>query len=159
VIRIGVTGHRVIPEELYGHVRDALRAAVCGRARPVRALSSLAPGADQMFAEIALDCGASLTVVTPSHDYEDAFHHPADLARYRGLRDRASDEITLDFPVVCDQAYYDAGAYIADHSDLVVAVWDGRPSRGLGGTADMVAYARKIGRTVSVIWKDGVERP
>lgn len=32
------------------------------------------------------------------------------------------------------------------------AVWDGRPARGYGGTADVVARARECGRRVRVIW-------
>jgi hypothetical protein len=30
-------------------------------------------------------------------------------------------------------------------ADLVIAVWDGEPTRGKGGTADIVSYARDRG--------------
>lgn len=40
------------------------------------------------------------------------------------------------------ECYYDAGVQVLDVSDAVIAVWDGGPSGGLGGTADMVELAR-----------------
>jgi len=32
-------------------------------------------------------------------------------------------------------------------------VWDGKPARAYGGTADVVAYAREQGTPVRVIWR------
>ena len=37
----------------------------------------------------------------------------------------------------------DGGRAVVDCSSVLVAVWDGQPSRGLSGTADVVAYARE----------------
>ncbi|GAA4088669.1 MULTISPECIES: hypothetical protein [Streptomyces] len=156
--RIGVTGHRDIPPEAFEEIRDRLRALLCGHDGSLEALSSLATGADQLFAAIALECGAALTVVIPSGDYETGFADAAELARYRGLKRRASQEVDLGYPHSTDEAYYAAGAYIADNCDRLVAVWDGLPARGLGGTGDIVQYARGLGRPVTVIWRDGVRR-
>ena len=39
---------------------------------------------------------------------------------------------------------------MVEHADVLIAVWDGRPARGMGGTADAVAYARQRG--VPVLW-------
>ncbi|MEU7280538.1 hypothetical protein AB0A69_17395 [Streptomyces sp. NPDC045431] len=157
--RIGVTGHRDIPDELHAHVRAAMRAAFLGHDGALEALSSLATGADQLFADIALACGAELVAVIPSGDYEDGFADDVELARYRGLRKRATREVRMAFPHSTDEAYYAAGTYIADHCDRLLAVWDGRPARGLGGTGDIVRYARELGKPVTVIWRAGVERP
>ncbi|MGW3624973.1 hypothetical protein [Streptomyces sp. NPDC000880] len=156
--RIGVTGHRGIPPEAYAHIRAGMHAVLCGHDGSMEALSSLAAGADQLFADIALACGAELTVVIPSGDYEDGFTAPDELARYQRLRGRATREIQLAFPHSTDEAYYAAGAYIADHCDRLLAVWDGRPARGHGGTGDIVRYARDRGKPVTVIWRDGLER-
>ncbi|MCX4678262.1 hypothetical protein OG413_23590 [Streptomyces sp. NBC_01433] len=156
--RIGVTGHRSIPAEAQAHVLAGMRAALCGPHGSVEALSSLAVGADQLFADLALAFGAKLTAVIPSGDYEACFDDEADLARYRMLKSRAAQEVRLDFAHSTDEAYYAAGAYIADHCDRLLAVWDGRPARGLGGTGDIVTYARTLGRPVTVIWREGVER-
>nr|WP_202485069.1 hypothetical protein [Streptomyces sp. SID8359] len=135
-----------------------MRSALAGLDGATEVLSSLAVGADQLFADLALARGAKLTAVIPSGDYEACFDTAADLARYRLLKSRAAQEIRLDFPHSTDEAYYAAGAYIADHCDLLLAVWDGHPARGLGGTGDIVDYARALGRPVTVIWRDGVER-
>jgi hypothetical protein len=40
---------------------------------------------------------------------------------------------------------------VADQCDALVAVWDGQPARGRGGTADIVAYARKKRRPLAWI--------
>jgi len=45
-----------------------------------------------------------------------------------------------------EESYYQAGRWIVDHCDWMVAVWNGLPSRGRGGTADIVAYARRTQR-------------
>ncbi|MFF8270019.1 hypothetical protein ACF059_21955 [Streptomyces sp. NPDC016562] len=156
--RIGVTGHRSIPDAVLGHVESGLRAVLDGHEGPLEAFSSLAEGADQMFAAIALECGADLTVVIPSGDYERSFEDAAALARYEQLRLRATQEVRMDFARSTDEAYYAAGTYIADSCDRLVAVWDGQPARGHGGTAEIVAYARALGKPVTVIWCEGVTR-
>ncbi|MCX4961888.1 hypothetical protein [Streptomyces virginiae] len=156
--RIGVTGHRAIPDSVLGHVESALRAVLGGHEGPLEAFSSLAEGADQLFATIALEHGADLTVVIPSGDYEDAFEDPEALVRYQSLKNRATQEVRMDFARSTDEAYYAAGTYIADSCDRLVAVWDGQPARGHGGTAEIVAYARALGKPVTVIWREGVTR-
>lgn len=156
--RIGVTGHRSIPQEAHAYVLAGLEAALRGLEGSLEALSSLAVGADQLFADLALARGAELTAVVPSGDYESCFADAVELARYRALKNRASREVRLDFAHSTDEAYYAAGAYIVDHCDRLLAVWDGRPARGLGGTGDIVTYARSLGRPVTVIWREGVER-
>jgi hypothetical protein len=35
-----------------------------------------------------------------------------------------------------------------------LAVWDGNPAQGPGGTADIVAYARKKGTTVHLVQQE-----
>jgi hypothetical protein len=160
VTRVGVTGHRAIPDHAYVHVHDALTEALHMAPQSpgsIEVLSSLAVGADQLFAEIALDRGARLTVVTPAADYETTFSQE-ELGRFRDLLRRAHAHVVLDYARVSDEAFYAAGVYIADRCDRIVAVWDGRPARGHGGTADIVDYARGLGKPVSVIWKAGVER-
>jgi len=40
-------------------------------------------------------------------------------------------------------AYFEAGEYVVDHCDVLIAIWDGQEAKGRGGTGDIVAYARK----------------
>ncbi|MFI6643399.1 hypothetical protein [Streptomyces sp. NPDC050504] len=156
--RIGVTGHRSMPPEVYAHARAAIRDVLRGHEGAMEALSSLAVGADQLFADVALECGAELTVVIPSGDYETGFADNGELARYRSLKDRATQEVRMDYAHATDEAYYAAGTFIADNCDRLIAVWDGLPARGRGGTGDIVTYAREVGRPVTVIWRDGARR-
>jgi hypothetical protein len=44
------------------------------------------------------------------------------------------------------------GFYIAEHSDVMIGVWDGLPSQGRGGTAEVVALARTLGKPICHIW-------
>jgi len=43
-------------------------------------------------------------------------------------------------------------------ADQLWAVWDGKPARGYGGTADVVDYARDHGVPVLVVWPAGARR-
>jgi len=43
-------------------------------------------------------------------------------------------------------------------ADCLYAVWDGKPARGYGGTADVVAEAEGSGIPVTVIWPEGARR-
>ncbi len=43
-------------------------------------------------------------------------------------------------------AYEDVGKFVVDRCDVLIAIWDGEPSKGQGkcGTADMVQYAKEV---------------
>jgi hypothetical protein len=56
------------------------------------------------------------------------------------------------------EAYMAASEYVLDEVDAMVAVWDGGPSGGHGGTADVVAAARRRGLAVTVVWPEGAGR-
>ncbi|EKX67415.1 hypothetical protein PV416_37795 [Streptomyces ipomoeae] len=157
VTRIGITGHRVIPDAALPVVRSGIRAELRGIAS-ARVLSSLAEGADQMFAEIALEYGIPLTAVIPATDYEAHLGDDRVKASYRRLLKCSAERVELPYERTHDEAYYAAGRYIVDHADRMLAVWDGAPSRGLGGTADIVDYARHTGVPVTVLWSPGVRR-
>lgn len=120
--------------------------------------SSLAVGADQQFAQMVLTLGGRLRLVIPSADYSSTFTNDTDLAKYERLLSEADSFETLDFPGPSEQAFLAAGKVVVDRCDVLLAVWDGAPAKGLGGSADVVAYARHQGKDVRVIWPDGVTR-
>jgi hypothetical protein len=157
VTRIGVTGHRGIPAAALPSVRAGIRAELRGCAG-TEALSSLAAGADQLFAELALDHGIPVTAVIPGMDYEAHLGGDEVRAAYQRLLKASSSRVKLPPEATHEEAYYAAGRWIVDHADRLVAVWDGRPARGLGGTADVVRYARRNGVPVRVLWRPGVVR-
>ena len=97
-------------------------------------VSSLAEGADQLFAEIVLTLGKSLEVVIPCHNYESAFQNPIAAQQFRNLMNRASRSYSLHFEGPSEEAFYQAGRSIVEASDLMVFVWNGKPAKGHGDT-------------------------
>jgi len=123
-------------------------------APPLVAVTSLAIGADQLLARLVLEQGGSIHAVLPFADIERSFS-PEDIPAYRELVGKAAVEV-LDTLGTDEDAYLIAGQRVADLSDVVLAVWNGRAAKGKGGTADVVAYA--IRRGVSLIHLDPVSR-
>ncbi|MFF7474996.1 hypothetical protein [Streptomyces sp. NPDC008092] len=158
VTRIGVTGHRAIPPSVLPFVRSALQRQLSRTDVALEALSCLAAGTDQLFADLALAQGVPVTAVIPGMDYEAHLGDDAARASYRRILQRCAHRVELPVQPTHEQAYFAAGQWIAERSDELVAVWDGRPARGLGGTGDVVAYARRIGVPVTVLWPDGALR-
>jgi len=121
-------------------------------------ITSLAAGTDQIFAQIVLELGGRIHVVLPAKRYEESFELQDDLARFRRLLSEAKDVITMPFEEPSEEAYWAAGQEIVNRSHRLLAVWDGQPAGGLGGTADVVEFARAQGKPVTVIWPEGSAR-
>jgi predicted Rossmann fold nucleotide-binding protein DprA/Smf involved in DNA uptake len=157
VIRIGVTGHR----GLAPGVRRAVAALLSAHLKPygceMVGLSCLADGADAVFAEAVVAAGAPLEAVVPASGYREALpeeHRPV----YDRLLAQAVLVHALPHTESTPEAHMEAGRLLVRRCDQLVAVWDGRPARGPGGTADVVAYARSLFRPVSVLWPEGARR-
>jgi hypothetical protein len=172
-VRVGVTGHRVIddPEAVGAAVRDLLRqvrerfaeagdagAAGAGRAvSRLEAVSSLAEGADRIVARAVLaETGGALIVPLPlpADDYATDFAAPASKAEFEELLGRAARVEVMPVAATRDDAYARAGRWVIEHSDVLLALWDGKAARGRGGTAEIVAYARELGLPVYWIRTD-----
>ena len=151
MIRIGITGHQRLRDEAeWQWVSRALGEAVAALPRPFAALSSLAIGADQLLATIALDHDGSLEVVLPFPDYRERFTDEQDAGRYDALLLRASTVEVLRPRGSDEESYLAAGQRIVDRSDAMFAVWNGQPAADTGGTGDIVQYARAVGRPLTV---------
>lgn len=155
---IGVTGHQDIPSEALAFAKSGI-AEVIGRSseQPI-GVSSLAAGADQLFADTLLKAGGRLHVVIPCHGYEKTFSGPTNLDCFLDLLKKADVIETLDNPDPSEEAFLEAGHRVVDLSDLLVAVWDGKVAKGKGGTADVVNYAHECDREVVILWPAGVTR-
>lgn len=155
--RIAISGHRGLPAPTAHLVDHALRTALAERAPGVTGLSCLADGADQIFARAVTDLGGTIEAVIPAAGYRDAL--PADShAMYDDLFARAAAVHRLPFTESGPESYMAASKLMVDKADELYAVWDGKPARSYGGTADVVAYAREHGTPVRVIWPDGAHR-
>jgi hypothetical protein len=148
-MRAGITGHQHLADESrWDWVRSALRSVCLELGQPLVGLSSLAVGADQLFATTVLELGGQLEVIVPFPEYPDRFSGDHARDAYDDLLSRASRIETL-LPSKSDESgYLAAGQRIASNSDVLLAVWGGRPAKGSGGTADIVEFGRRIGRRV-----------
>jgi hypothetical protein len=152
---VGVTGHRELTPRIRQYVRKELTELLRGRS-PLRGLSSLADGADQLFAHTVLREGGRLHAVIPAAGYVNTIR---EVHLYQRLLAGASETVMLGFDTPGPAAYEAAGRYIVENCDLLVAVWDGAAPRGRGGTFAAVDYARTIGRELVVCWPTGAVRP
>jgi hypothetical protein len=148
---VGVTGHRFLVRvhEIAAGVNEALRRIEAAFPdRPLAVISPLAEGADRLVAERALTRGRARLIVPlplPVDDYLKDFASPASKEAFRALLARADEVIELPLAASRNAAYESVGQYVLDHCNLLVAVWDGRAARGRGGTAQVVALARRRG--------------
>jgi len=139
-VKIGVTGHQELENAEW--VRAELLKVLGSHKTPLTGITSLAKGADQLFAEVVLECGGTLEVVVPFEGYADEFDEQG-RAAYEKLLAQASEADTLPSASSHEESYFCAGKAIVGRSALMIAVWDGKPAAGLGGTADIVEYARQ----------------
>lgn len=154
---IGITGHQSIPGIARRYIIDGLREILSQQPKPLIGLSSLAAGADQLFAWEILTAGGDLHAVIPAQHYEDTFTE-VELSCYFELRNRATEITTLDYDAPSEEAFDAAGRTITELCDVMIAVWDGKAARGHGGTGDAVEHARRNGKPVHIIWPAGVTR-
>lgn len=145
---VGITGHRALASPTA--VRSELDTVLSSVPPPLVGISALAAGADQLFAQAVLFAGGALEVVVPARDYRSTLP-PASRLTFDNLVDAATVVTPLDYEHAGNPAYLAAGLALLDRSDLLIAIWDGLPSRGSGGTADMVRHARELGIPVQVI--------
>ena len=156
---VGVTGHQSIPPGARDHVVDGVRSILRRLESPLDGVTSLAAGADQLVAAELLRSGGRLHVILPSCDYERTFAGEEALASFRSLLAAADSVTRLDYAQPSEEAFLAAGKRVVDDCQLLIAVWDGELAGGIGWTADVVRYARDVGRAVSVVWPDGTRRP
>lgn len=157
-MRLGISGHQNISPDVIAYVRPFLTRLIGERKTNLVGVSSLAAGADQLFATLILELSGSLHAIIPCHGYEKTFSERESLAQFKLLLDKAQKIETLDYAEPSEDAFLQAGHSVVDNSDLLVAVWDGEPAEGKGGTADVVEYARSHGVEVTVVWPPGVTR-
>ncbi len=157
-VRIGITGHSNLTPATSVLVRAALDAELAGYGDGLIGLSCLARGADQVFARAVLDAGGSLAVVLPAADYRARKVKPDNAADFDELLGKAAEVHTLPFAESNRDAYMAASEHVLSSVDKMVAVWDGQPAGGHGGTGDVVHAARELGIPLTVVWPEGAAR-
>lgn len=170
LLRIGITGHIGLDPVKMPRIEQGIERAIdrIQRAYPnhyLTVFSPMARGSDRMVSRRLLARGALLIVVLPSPagDYINDFG-PSDLhfQDYQGaelrqefrfwLRDKAIEVIEMPPSSTRRESYQKAGYFIAEHCDIMVAVWDGRDPQGIGGTAAVVRKAQELGKPIFHVW-------
>ncbi len=171
-LTLGVTGHR--PARLGADNIDKLEHLISGllaqlgsaaetvrqehadafarTPRCLRLVSGLAEGADTIAAERALAKGWRIDACLPfTRDiYIEDFPEGESRERFDRLLTAATATFTLPGDRYTEAlAYEAAGRVMLVQSDIVLALWDGDPARGRGGTAQIIAEA--VARHIPVI--------
>lgn len=177
-LTVGVTGHRrgALADGRVGPIGDEIALALdsievealalfrgepglFAASAPVLTLvSPLADGADQMAAQAGLARRWRLQAILPFDraTYIRDFEGHEAQARFISLIERA--DCVLELPGDPDddaEAYMAAGRATIAHCDILIAIWDGQPPRGRGGTAEVVHLAVAQGTPVIHIPADG----
>lgn len=157
-LTVGVTGHRDLVEDEVPALRNQVRAFFIHLRESfpgleLQLLSPLAEGSDQLVAEVALELDIPLVVPLPMSqaEYEQDFSHDAALTRFRSLLERAE---IVPLPLAIDRPepvaaqptperelqYMQAGVFISNHCQVLLALWDGKRGGEPGGTSAVVNY-------------------
>jgi len=159
-IVVGVTGHRdLVPADvpsLEASVREAFDELLRNYPNtPLLLLSPLAAGADQLVARIALSYEIPIVAPLPLErsEYERDFN-ASELREFHSLLVRARCSYFVGYAPGNDAAgvrseaarslqYAKVGSYVARNSQILIALWDGRPTTRIGGTAQIVKLRRE----------------
>lgn len=131
------TGHR--PQRLQGKEKEISEwyAATLASLQPEVCISGMAAGADTLFALAAIDAGRILwcyyPYLRPSHDGQEEY-----IREYASKRWAAFKTFSRESYSIRDKA-------MVDDSDVVLAVYDGKPA---GGTYATIEYAKSKGKQI-----------
>ena len=145
-MKVGITGHQNLTAAESDWLRDELEIEI-KQMKIEEAFSCLAIGADQIFARVILAKNIPLVAITPCKKYEQTFDDNR-IELYKSLLKQTTNEIILDFESPSEEAFYEAGKTVVNKSDVVFAFWDSLPSKGLGGTADIVSIAKTLNKKI-----------
>ena len=152
-VAIGFTGHRTLDDEAQCRksILEFLEQQKKSALGLVYGISSVAAGGDLLFAESCIQLALPLRVLLPlpvdefRKDFDDT-----SWARAEQVLHKAASVEVAGGNQPRDACYYECGIETVLQSRLLLALWNGGPSQGLGGTQDVVSFARGLGRPV--VW-------
>lgn len=165
-VRIGVTGHQTPANEqlirkCVKNVLGKLDIILSHTPHTFVAVSPLAEGADRFVAKEILSWQVSenmdktsleAVLPLPEEDYIQDFKTQESRSDFSELLAKAKMIPPPKEVQSRNVAYEQVGRYVVNNCDVLIAIWDGKQSKGQGGTAEIVEYARTFGR--SVFWID-----
>jgi hypothetical protein len=167
---IGVTGHRDLRDQDVARLEAEVAGIIAGLRRdylggdgetPIIVMSALAEGADSLVARVALAHGTRLIapLPMPPEEYRRDFEpglKPGNAAEFDALLAQAIAAPVMPFThgnsleaVRANskkraEQYRAVGLFIAQHSNILIAIWDGDDGNiAVGGTAEVVKFTRE----------------
>ncbi len=147
-LKVGVTGHRKLKNEkdIEKLLKDEL-VKLDINYEFIEVISPLADGADRLVAKFLTDeYDSKLIVPLPfeKDEYKKDFSEESQNEFDEYLEKASSiymvDSLDNNNRETC---YLHVGQEVVDKCDVLIALWDGKPAKGEGGTGDIVAYAKK----------------
>ena len=140
---VAVSGHRdIVIDTILTKQVEMFFADFSTKHNNIIILSPLADGADQYIVEIALKYdNVSLEVPLPFEktDYMETIENRS---RFNALLARAQRVFFV--PERYAHPYENLGRYLAEHADMLFVLWDGTYNDKIGGTGEVVRYAKTL---------------
>ena len=142
-----VTGHRYLPQKEINYVKAALRREIDSAVADgfTRFMSGFADGVDQYFAEIVLEKkktnpALELIAVIP---YQKRLDSLMEKGRTYEMLEVCADVVVMQ-EKYHPSVYSHRNRYMTEHSDRVIAVYDGREKGGIRFAHQMKKELREI---------------
>jgi hypothetical protein len=152
-LAIGFTGHRALDDETECRmsIADFLQQKKRSGAGVVYGVCSAAAGGDLVFAEACLELGIPLRVLLPfaAEEFRKDFAQ-SDWSRVERVLTQAVSVEVVSSSQSRNECYYECGIETVLQARILLALWNGEPSQGLGGTGDIVSFAKGLGKPV--VW-------
>jgi hypothetical protein len=159
MVLLGVTGHIDLHARSVDRVFGAIIETIGTYAdQPIRGITCLAEGADQIFAAAILAQGGKLDVILPARDYRDRIIPRGRREQFDFLLNSATNVSHIPFEESSSAAYAAANAEMLRQCDRLLAIWDGQRTGGTAGTAEVVGIAESLAIPVTRIWPPGARR-
>ena len=144
---IAVTGHRdvVINETLLLQLDDFFR-EMSKKYKHIILLSALADGADQCVAESALKY-ENIDLHVPLPLIQELYLETIDNKENFYTLAKSAKE-TFEVPKVFENPYENLGYYLVDNSDVLLSLWDGDYNGKVGGTGEVLKYAKELNKSI-----------
>jgi hypothetical protein len=157
---LGFTGHRTVRNEK--KVSQVLCETIASlrreNDREVMGRSSIASGGDVLFAEACLASNLKwiAQLPFPETEFKKDFSE-RDWARAKALLNQALRVETFSATANRPAGYLECGLATLEGADVMIALWDGKASRGPGGTAEIVAHTRSLRKPLVLIHAEDLD--
>ena len=157
MLTIGVTGHRFLNEieKLKIGIDQTLqRIEEFAPGQVWSVLSPLAEGADRLVVtqiwKVRPETRLIVPLPLPINEYIEDFQTQSSREEFHRFLERAEKVIVLPPASSRRNAYHAVGKYLVKHAQVLMALWNGLPAKGQGGTQEIVALARQ--RSLPLVW-------